>query len=206
MSLPFLPGPQLFLTTVIDGFQMPIKCSTSRGQPCDQEATIQWTFHLVGSNLFCLLALMVRTKCVTNYCCILCIAALNTDFDSCSPKWSHASWKPSILICTRKLLCSRTRLVYTVCQTLPFSCRSASAFLNSGRGKPLQAAKNGPLDQFCLPNLVLLGPLLARGDNFCHPKSPEGSLLGRTNFAWQSIARFRGHFQTIFKKLMYLWC
>ena len=147
MRLPVLPGPQLFLTTVIDGFQMPIKCSTSRGQPCDQEAIVQWTFHLVRSNLFGLLAFMVRTQCITNYCCILCIA-LNTDFDSCPPEVKPPSWKPSILICSRKLLCSRTRLVYTVYQTLPFSCRSASAFLNSGRGKPLQAAKKGPWTSF----------------------------------------------------------
>ena len=36
----------------IDAFQMSIKCPTSGGQTCDQEAAVQQTFHLERSSFF----------------------------------------------------------------------------------------------------------------------------------------------------------
>ena len=39
----------------IDGFQMSVKHSTSGGQMRDQEAAVQWTFHLERSSFFYLL-------------------------------------------------------------------------------------------------------------------------------------------------------
>ena len=48
---------------LIDGFQMSIKHPTSGGQACDQEAAVQWTFHLEKSSFFYLSTLMVRTQC-----------------------------------------------------------------------------------------------------------------------------------------------
>ena len=35
----------------------------SGGQTCDQEAAVQWTFHLERSSFFYLSVLMVRTLC-----------------------------------------------------------------------------------------------------------------------------------------------
>jgi len=35
--------------------------------------------------------------------------------------------------------------------------------------------KNGPLDQFGLPDLVLLGPQLARGNHFWLPEVVQGN-------------------------------
>ena len=47
----------------IDGFQMPIKHPTSRGQVHNLEAAIQQTFHFERNSFFYLSALMVRTQC-----------------------------------------------------------------------------------------------------------------------------------------------
>ena len=66
---------------VIDDFQMPIKCPTSGGQVCNQEAAVQQpcgkqqSFSTNGKDsMYCLLV------------CILDTAALNTDPDSCPPE------------------------------------------------------------------------------------------------------------------------
>ena len=45
----------------IDGFQMSSKCPTSGRKTCDQEAAVQWTFHLQRESIFYLSVLMVRT-------------------------------------------------------------------------------------------------------------------------------------------------
>ena len=66
-KLLFLLGfTQHFLCTVnIDGFQMSIMRPTSGGQTRNQEAAVQWTFHLERSSFFYLSVLMVRTQCST---------------------------------------------------------------------------------------------------------------------------------------------
>ena len=51
----------------IDGFQMPIKCPTSRGQARDQEAAVQRTFYLVRNSFFYLSALMVKIQRTVYY-------------------------------------------------------------------------------------------------------------------------------------------
>ena len=51
----------------IDGFQMSSKCPTSGGQTHDQEAAVQWTFHLERESIFYLSVLMVRTWCSAYY-------------------------------------------------------------------------------------------------------------------------------------------
>ena len=81
--------PLIWGVAIIDASRMPIKCPTSGGQACNQEAAVQRTFHLERSidissvsyiyersSFFYLLALMVRTQRSTYYC-ILHTAALN---------------------------------------------------------------------------------------------------------------------------------
>ena len=83
----------------IDGFQMPIKHPTSRGQVHDQEVAVQWTFHLVRSSFLYLSALMLRTQCSTYFC-----ISLATFIGS----WCHRSGNFHVLknnLCEKFLWC-----------------------------------------------------------------------------------------------------
>ena len=56
------------LPNLIDDFQMSIKHHTSGGQMRNQEAAVQWTFHLERSSFYYHSALMVRTQCKAYSC------------------------------------------------------------------------------------------------------------------------------------------
>ena len=78
----------LLTTYTIDGLQMSVKRLTSGGQTCDQEAAVQWIFHLERSSFFYLLdkGVIVQTITLTLVSCsdsltkkrVLCSERLNS--------------------------------------------------------------------------------------------------------------------------------
>ena len=102
------PVTQLHVVShAIDGFHTPINHPTSRGQEHDQEAAVQWTFHLERNSFFYLSALMVRIQCrLTSLYYAHGCAKHRSILTLALQKWSHAPWKTSqgVVVCTDEFL------------------------------------------------------------------------------------------------------